>query len=366
MPKICLIQKVLKDTDFANETEQINFYILKTLAESDFDVDVFCVEDRLEKRLKFKKVLKLDEEYFYQNSFSIANKMDYDLTFATEYFPTNVTYLYEHTKLYNEIFGRNKFVRLFEFLFKNKTFKIKYIETNKQRISALKNDIIFTPSMILKNDLINNYHIDGQKIYILPPAVEVSKNIKLRINEVFAFGFIGVDFIEKGGFLILQAIKELKDFNFKLKIRYKNEQVSKKIQLFLKLYKLEDKVEFVSANEDINDFYEGIDCLICPSKKESFGLSILEAMSRGKIVLVSSRCGAKDIIEPENNGFIFDITNNSVRNLARNLEYILVNKNELEGMQQKAVYTASVYNLERFKTELIRVISKLVSENSES
>jgi len=365
MPKICLIQKILKDTDFATEAEQINFHILKTLSESGFDVDVFCVNDNLEKRLKFKKILKLDEEYFYQNSFSIANKMDYDLTFATDYFPTNIAYLYEHTKLYNELIFRNKFVRLFALLFINKPYKIRHIETNKQRLSALKNEIIFTPSMILKNDLINNYHIDGQKIYILPPAIEVPKNIKFSVNDVYTFGFIGFDFIKDGGLLVLQAIKELKDFDFKLKVAYSNDKIPKIVELFLKLHKLEDKVQFISCQNNLVSFYDEIDCLLMPSKKESFGIPVLEVMSRGKIVLVSSRCGAKDVIEPENNGFIFDITNNPVRNMVRNLEYILVNKTELDGMQQKAVYTASVYNFERFKTELIRVINKLIDEKTE-
>ena len=118
--------------------------------------------------------------------------------------------------------------------------------------------------------------------------------------------------------------------------------------------------------ENIENFYDEIDCLILPSRRETFGLEALEAMSCGKIVVVSSRCGARDIIEPHNNGFIFDITKNPERNLSRVLQYILVNQDDFENLRQKAVYTASVYNFEKFKTELIRILQKFAQNNEAS
>jgi len=135
---------------------------------------------------------------------------------------------------------------------------------------------------------------------------------------------------------------------------------------YMKLLQVDEKIELLVNRKDLSDFYEEIDCLIIPAEYEAFGLSALEVMSRGKIVLLSSRCGAKDIIEHDNNGFIFDITKNPTRNLTRILKYIITNKNDFENMRQKAIFTASVYNFDKFKTELIRIIEKFLPNQKES
>jgi len=358
--KIALIQKELKDKNFKNAEEKVNFQILKALSESDCEVDVFCIKNSLSKKLPQINILKLSEKHFAQNAFSIVNKMDCDVTFATEYFPTKMVYLHRHTTLYDAKTTKTKIEILFKAIFKNKEFKAQLKRQHRQKICTKRNKIIITPSMMLKNDLINNLQADGQKIYILPPAIDIPKKVNLKTNETFTFGFIGKNFRDKGGFILLNALKDLKNFDFKVKIIYPYEKIPKILNFYLKHYNLLDKVELIPYQDNMNDFYNTIDCLVLPSKKETFGLSILEAMSRGKLVIISTRCGAKDIIEHDNNGFIFDITKNPVRNLTRCLEYILINKDDFTGMQEKALYTAQVYNFEKFKQELIKIINKVV------
>ena len=199
---------------------------------------------------------------------------------------------------------------------------------------------------------------DGQKIYILPPAVDLPKKVKPKLNSVFTFGFVGYDFADKGGYVLLKALAKLKDLDFRVKIIYPHEKISPFIKFYLKCFNLSSKIEFLGQQDNMNSFYDDIDCLLLPSKRETFGLNALEGMSMGKIVVISSRCGVKDIIEPDNNGFIFDITKNPVVNLARIMRYIYVNKDDFDNLRQKAVFTASVYNFEKFKLELARIINK--------
>ena len=108
MTKICLIQKELKDKNFLNGGEKVNFQILKALGESEFEVDVFCVKNNLKRKYKVNKIFELNEEYFYQNSLSIVNNMGYDLTFSTDYYPSDIVYLHRHTVAYNNLTVKSK------------------------------------------------------------------------------------------------------------------------------------------------------------------------------------------------------------------------------------------------------------------
>lgn len=365
MLKICLIQEVLKDGDFSSGGEKVNYQILKALGESDFQVDVFCVENKLKNKVVVNNITELARENFVENAILIAKKLKYDLTFATDYFPTDVVYLHQHTNAYQEKVVKNKIQTLFNRFFCRKKYKKSLMENDLQIEITQDYKAILTPSVVLKNDLINLLHADGQKIYILPPPVDIPKHVKFKENKVFTLGFIGNDFVDKGGLILLNSLGKLKKQDFRLKIYNLPKNLATFLKYYLKLLGLEKKVEFVKSPLLIDEFYDEIDCLLMPSKRESFGLFALEAMSRGKIVVLSSRCGAKDVIEPYNNGFIFDITKNPDLNLARVLRYILSNKGDFENMRQKAVFTASVYNYEKFKQELIRILQKFAQEKTE-
>ncbi len=358
MLKICFIQDELKDDNFKTAGEKVNFQILKALCESGFFVDVFCKINNLKKNYNIHNITELAEKNFSQNILKIVSGLNYNLTFATDYIPADVVYLHKHTRAYKEVIVKSKIEALVSAVFLNKQYQKSLKENQKQIICTQKYKIILTPSTILKNDLINMLQVDGQKIYILPPPIDMPEHVKIRDNTNFTFGFVGNDFSDKGGYVLLKALGCLSDFNFNLKMIFPYNKIPFWLKVYIKIFNLKDKIEFLPWQNDMTDFYDNIDCLLMPSKKETFGMIALEAMSRGKIVVLSSRCGAKDIIEPDGNGFIFDVTKNPVRNLIRTLKYILVNKNDFENLRQKAVFTASVYNYEKFKNELSRIINK--------
>lgn len=61
--------------------------------------------------------------------------------------------------------------------------------------------------------------------------------------------------------------------------------------------------------EDIPEYYATAKALILPSKNETWGLVVNEAMACGLPVLVSNRCGcAVDLVHESCNGFVFDPT----------------------------------------------------------
>lgn len=68
---------------------------------------------------------------------------------------------------------------------------------------------------------------------------------------------------------------------------------------------LQQHVRFWGHREDAQDLIEDIDILVLPSKYESFGMVLLEAMQRGKPCVASSVGGLPEVIEHEKTGLLY-------------------------------------------------------------
>ena len=64
------------------------------------------------------------------------------------------------------------------------------------------------------------------------------------------------------------------------------------------------RVRFLGAREDVRPLYAAADCFILPSRYDPFPNTVLEALAMGLPAIVSSRCGAAEIIEPGANGWL--------------------------------------------------------------
>ena len=70
---------------------------------------------------------------------------------------------------------------------------------------------------------------------------------------------------------------------------------------------LKDKVLFLHSNDDeeLAQVYAACDVFLFP-QQITWGLAVIEAMAASKPVIVSSKCGASEIIQPYDNGLVFD------------------------------------------------------------
>ena len=64
------------------------------------------------------------------------------------------------------------------------------------------------------------------------------------------------------------------------------------------------KVLFLGGKEDVRPLYAAADCLILPTRYDPFPNAVLESFAMGLPAIVSSRCGAAEIIEPGVNGWV--------------------------------------------------------------
>jgi glycosyltransferase involved in cell wall biosynthesis len=76
----------------------------------------------------------------------------------------------------------------------------------------------------------------------------------------------------------------------------------------------------VVSDEELGRYYAGCDVFVAPSRHESFGLTLLEAMREGKPVIAGDVGGMREIVEHEQNGLLVSPTNadelaNAIRRL---------------------------------------------------
>lgn len=89
----------------------------------------------------------------------------------------------------------------------------------------------------------------------------------------------------------------------------------------------EKNIKFVGKQINIMEWLDKFDVFVYPSVwKEAFGISVVEAMSRGCIPIVSNKGGLVEIINTDDCGYVFDGTNEDLEKKIMNI----MNLNELE------------------------------------
>ena len=89
------------------------------------------------------------------------------------------------------------------------------------------------------------------------------------------------------------------------------------------LAKGENNIEFVGFKNNIKDYYQCFDLLICPSRFEPLPRVILEAMDAGTPVIASDEGGCIELIE-DYGGYLFPV--DDVAALTAQLQYCIENK----------------------------------------
>jgi glycosyltransferase involved in cell wall biosynthesis len=117
---------------------------------------------------------------------------------------------------------------------------------------------------------------------------------------------------------------------------------------FKKLYSSYNNIFFLPfQNQQIMPvLYRMADVFVLPSKTETWGLGINEAMACGRAILVSDSCGAApDLVEEGVNGFTFQSDN--CDDLMEKIQKISKDKDALMEMQKKSIDRIKDWNYEK-------------------
>lgn len=337
MKKIALIIDSL-DKSFAKDGirgggNRVAHYLIKEWSKNpQILLDVFSSKSSVNELENVDKVINLENnvfanrELFFEELQKCISKENYDFVVFNDIFSpfgnlilncNSLPYRYQNCK--SQIWSA-----FLKFWNRKKISKQKKIFENKNRK-------FFAVSDIVKNDYVSNFSLSKQNVITSYPGVEIPQVIsQKKKNEIFTFGIANSGGANKGAYLLLEALKKLKEqgFEFKLKMIYPKHQKDFFFKALLKLHGLEKNVELQGFQKDLSEFYSSIDCLLLPSFTEAFGLVVTEAAAFKTVSLVSSTSGVSELVQDGINGFCFSMEKNREKNLFEKLKEIITLKKE--------------------------------------
>lgn len=349
--KIAFIAESFSENNLASGGIIVNIELLKKLANLGYEIDIYSK--------KYSNVDNLFKNYYKISEFEKFQK-NYQLILSEKGLSkSDITYIHDFSFILRlDKTCNNIFSKFLQKLLHKKKLKEYF------RIKNALNDIskIIVSSNLLKEDFIKNYSVPIEKLYILPPPIQEVTKVEYRPKaQTTVFGVAANGFVNKGGFILLEALKRLKKENkkFKVKIIYEKAQKNLWLKIKLNFYGLKDYIEFLPTQKDMNNFYNSIDYCIVPSYAETFSMVASEAMAHYKPVIVSSNCGVIDYVKNNKNGFIVDYSKNKEKNLAKSLkEAINKSEKEYELLAHNAFNSVQELNLENFVSKYIEIMNE--------
>ena len=136
-----------------------------------------------------------------------------------------------------------------------------------------------------------------KKIELTPNSIEVPESVVMEPSNYKKVGFVGNIVPEKGIFELIRAFKEL-DNDTHLYIAGVGSDADVKRMVELAGSRMNHNIHFLGrlSNRDAVKLIESIDILCLPTYGEAFPISVLEAMSRGKMIITCPKGAIPDML----------------------------------------------------------------------
>jgi UDP-glucose:(heptosyl)LPS alpha-1,3-glucosyltransferase len=170
-------------------------------------------------------------------------------------------------------------------------------------------------SRMVSDEIRRGFRISPEKLHVVYNGVDLAhfhpgKRDELRGAARAELGcqprdtlflFVGAGFSRKGLGATLEALKLAAHGSFWLLVVGTDRENRR---YAAQAAPLGHRVRFLGGREDVRPFYAAADCLILPSRYDPFPNTVLEAFAMGLPAIVSSRCGAAEVIEQGMNGWV--------------------------------------------------------------
>ncbi|MEP6746303.1 MAG: glycosyltransferase [Bacteroidota bacterium] len=203
-------------------------------------------------------------------------------------------------------------------------------EMEKQSIAAA--DALISPTKFMLEEVGKYMSLTGKQIAVIanPYKMETTTTASFKRNKIVYYGKLSA---QKGTFELLAYCKELwndgfphglhmiggTDIVFYPEMKTMGQLVQKQYAAYIGsgLLQLHGKIQPAQINEFLQDAH----VVVVPSTVDNMPYVVMEAMSRGKIVLASVQGGQREMIEDGVSGFLFD--HNEPASFGRQLNKIL-------------------------------------------
>jgi glycosyltransferase involved in cell wall biosynthesis len=228
--------------------------------------------------------------------------------------------------------------------------KISIMDLIDNFIISYSKSYLIAISKIVKKYLINRNSSFEKITEVIYNGVDISKEkYKLSLTGIlnlrnehniskddFVITILGRLETQKGHRFFLESIKDFLKQKKNVKVLILGEGILRsEIETQIKDTDLSAYVNIVGFQTETEKFIEISDLICVPSLWEGFGLVIIEAMIKRKIVLASNVGGIPEIIEDGKTGFLFEVNNKT--SFQEKINFILDNFNELSYIKENAL-----------------------------
>lgn len=203
------------------------------------------------------------------------------------------------------------------------------------------------PSRAVADYMQSSYSIAEEKIKVIPHGIKLEKFEHTQPylqHDPLKLLMLGRLHKQKGHDIALEALAKINPNKWKLDIVGSGEKFSE-IKEKINELNLEDNVEIWDSTLDVVEEYNSHDVVLMPSRWEGLGLTAMEAMASGRLVVGSNVDGLKELIINGENGLLF--RPEDPENLAQKIRYCLDNPQECSEIANKA----RQYAQDRFKLQ---------------
>ena len=171
-------------------------------------------------------------------------------------------------------------------------------------------------------------------------AKKIREKLDISFNSLL-FLFAGKLDDNKNAGLLVDAFLDCNDQqSFLLIVGNGNNEKSLKNK-----YETNNNIRFLDFQNQQNmpALYACADVFVLPSRSETWGLAVNEAMAAGKAIILSDACGAAyDLVKNKENGFVFK--NDNQISLKESIQYLIQYKNETALMGNNSLLKIKEYN----------------------
>ena len=165
-------------------------------------------------------------------------------------------------------------------------------------------------SEVSARESLRDLGIESDRLDIIPNAISVDKQPNHKANRVVDITYVGRLVPEKGVDILIKAVNNLCKSFSGLTVKIVGDGTSMdQLQKAVIDAKLSANVTFTGKldHDAVKRVLLTSKILVLPSRKESFGLVLLEAANAGCAVVATATGGIPSIIENGVNGLLFDI-----------------------------------------------------------
>jgi len=112
---------------------------------------------------------------------------------------------------------------------------------------------------------------------------------------------------------------------------------------------------------DLAAAFRRADVLVLPSRHDSFGRVVVEAMATGLPVLLSDHVGAKETVDEDENGWVVPVEDREA--LAECMRWCVEHAEQVHAMKAACVETAQGYSWTAYRERVTEVLASVIEEN---